>query len=375
MIGAVKTLPWKEFLALHAFEIVYLCVLAALPLILAVRAIAVVIVLVLALMGARSLLTRLTFKAIDVEEQGVVITGCDTGFGHALVKRLDHLGFTVIAGCLDDQGEGAESLRKWSDSGRIHVIKMDVTSDSDVKSAVEFVKKNCKQGLWGVVNNAALNYLGHAEFCTMEQFKKIAEVNQFGVIRVSKAFLPLLRESKGRLVNVTSAKGKICLPFNTAYGCTKYAVEAFSDMVRLEMKPFGVKVIVLEPGDFGGTTGMLNSKTLKWLKGEMNTMWDQASSELRSTYGRDYFDALFTGTAAAAKEAAKTMAPVIDAMEDALVNVHPQMRYLVDGSNKLIDKNNLLIRIRAFIPDKWLDYILERLYIRSLPHVPPQTSQ
>ena len=66
----------------------------------------------------------------------------------------------------------------------------------------------------------------------------------------------------GRVINVTSAKGKLCLPLNAVYGAAKYAVEAFSDVLRLEMKKFGVKVVIVEPGDFGGTTGMLSSKTV-----------------------------------------------------------------------------------------------------------------
>ena len=66
----------------------------------------------------------------------------------------------------------------------------------------------------------------------------------------------------GRVINVTSAKGQLCLPLNAVYGAAKYAIEAFSDVLRLEMKKFGVKVVIVEPGDFGGTTGMLSSKTV-----------------------------------------------------------------------------------------------------------------
>ena len=66
----------------------------------------------------------------------------------------------------------------------------------------------------------------------------------------------------GRVINVTSAKGRLCLPINAVYGAAKYAIEAFSDVLRLEMKKFGVKVVIVEPGDFGGTTGMLSPKTV-----------------------------------------------------------------------------------------------------------------
>lgn len=66
----------------------------------------------------------------------------------------------------------------------------------------------------------------------------------------------------GRVINVTSAKGRICLPSNSVYGATKYAIESFSDVLRLEMRKFGVEVVIIEPGDFGGTTGMLSAKTV-----------------------------------------------------------------------------------------------------------------
>ena len=78
---------------------------------------------------------------------------------------------------------------------------------------------------------------------------------------------------------------------------------------------------------------------LSWIEGQMKIMWENASEEVRSAYGREYFDAIYTGTKAAAKEASKTMAPCIDAMEDAVINVSPKIRYLVDGSIRTIDYN------------------------------------
>ena len=80
---------------------------------------------------------------------------------------------------------------------------------------------------------------------------------------------------------------------------------------------------------------------LSWLDAQLKEMWEKASDEVKSAYGQDYFDAIFTGTKAAAKEAAKSVSPVIDAMEDAVVNVTPSIRYLVDGSIRLVDYNNV----------------------------------
>ncbi|WAQ96288.1 BDH-like protein [Mya arenaria] len=255
-------MKFKQWIAWHLFELGYLAVLAVLPFIAAIKSVATVLISGLLLIAFIAVIRKITRKLVDVDGQTVVISGCDTGFGHALTKRLDALGFTVIAGCLDDGGEGASKLRKWSDSGRIHVVKLDVRSDESVQSLVKYTKKHSEKGVWAVVNNAAVNFLGDVELCTMDQYKSIAEVNQFGVIRMTKAFLPLIRECKGRVINVTSAKGRISLPSNAVYGATKYAIEAFSDVLRLEMRKFGVRVIIVEPGDFGGTTGMLSPKSV-----------------------------------------------------------------------------------------------------------------
>ncbi|XP_045212656.2 D-beta-hydroxybutyrate dehydrogenase, mitochondrial-like [Mercenaria mercenaria] len=366
MTAAMK---WKTYIAYHSFEFAYLVVLAILPFIAAIRIVATLLITFLVACGVISLVRKLTRRCVDVNGQTVIISGCDTGFGHALVKRLDYLGFTVIAGCLDDKSEGAEVLRKWSDSGRIHVVQLDVTCEESVEKLRTYVQKHSPEGVWALVNNAAVNFVGDVEFCTMDQFRHVAEVNQFGVIRLTKTFLPLIRKSKGRVINVTSAKGRICLPSNAVYGATKYAIESFSDCLRLEMRKFGVNVIIVEPGDFGGTTGMLSAKTLQWLRNEMDTMWDNAEEDVRSIYGKDYFESIYTGTVEAAKEAAKTTAAVIDCMEDAVTNVKPRIRYLVDGSCKLIDLNNWLIRIRSFIPDSWLDFLLDFKYNRNLPPV------
>lgn len=366
----ILDLSWKQIIAFHGFELVYLAVLGVLPFIVWQPFVLTCCILLFGSILVISLYKKITYKKIEVKGQGVVITGCDTGFGHGLAKRLDRLGFVVIAGCLDPNSEGANALRSWGSTGRLHVVPLDVTKDEQVNKAVEYVKEHCPEGLWALVNNAAVNFVGDVEFCTMDMYKMVAEVNQFGVIRMTKAFLPEIRKSKGRVINVTSAKGRLCLPINAVYGAAKYAIEAFSDVLRLEMKKFGVKVVIVEPGDFGGTTGMLSPKTLSWIEDQMKTMWDSASEEVKSAYGREYFDAVFTGTKAAAKEAAKSMAPVVDAMEDAVINVSPSIRYLVDGSIRMVDYNNFLIRIRSYIPDSWLDWLLDQKYNRPMPKIP-----
>ncbi|GFU20786.1 estradiol 17-beta-dehydrogenase 2, partial [Nephila pilipes] len=129
---------------------------------------------------------------------------CDSGFGHFLAKRLDSKGFHVFAACLFPSGEGATELKK-SCSQRLHVLHMDVTKEDSVKDAVEFVKQNLGSSeFWAVVNNAGIAKGFSFELSDMDDFKNTLDVNTFGPIRVIKAFLPLLKQSKGRVVNITS---------------------------------------------------------------------------------------------------------------------------------------------------------------------------
>jgi 3-hydroxybutyrate dehydrogenase len=107
--------------------------------------------------------------------RGVVITGCDTGFGHQLAKRLHGFEFTVFACCLNDSSDGALTLKKLgAETGRLHVIKMDVTNQKEVDAARDYVERNLPElGLWGVVNNAGFAYVGYIEWLPVENYEKV----------------------------------------------------------------------------------------------------------------------------------------------------------------------------------------------------------
>lgn len=359
----------KQFCGLQVFEIGYLLVLCFLPWVVAQPAVSTLLISVSLLYGCYYIYKKATLKKIDVKGKGVVVTGCDTGFGFSLAKRLDYLGFTVYAGCLSSDCEGAETLGS-STTGKMNVVQLDVTSDDSVNKALKFVTDHVNKNnleLWAVVNNAGLNFLGDVEFCPMDIYKRIADVNLYGVVRVTKAFLPLIRKAKGRIVNCTSVKGRLSLPTNTAYNITKYGVETFSDGLRLEMLKFGVKVIVVEPGNFGGATGMLNENSLKVMRKDFDTMWTEAGADVKETYGKDYLEGLYTAGVNSKDTTHKTLAPVIDAYEDAIVNMSPQYRYLVDGSNQLFDIYCMLARLNAILPVSCMDYLVDKVFSSGLP--------
>ena len=113
-------------------------------------------------------------------------------------------------------------------------------------------------------------------------------MNLFGAIRVTKAFLPLIRKSKGRIVNVSSILGRVAEPFIGAYCISKYGLEAFSDVLRLEMKHFGVKVSLIEPGNFLAATGVISGKD--GLIAMARRVWDQLDESTKKEYGKDNLD-------------------------------------------------------------------------------------
>ncbi|XP_033735857.1 D-beta-hydroxybutyrate dehydrogenase, mitochondrial-like [Pecten maximus] len=305
-------------------------------------------------------LTRNNFRQkLDIGRKGVVITGCDTGFGHLLAKRLDDRGYTVYAGVFSKESPGAKVLQARR-SGRLHVIKLDVTQDDDVKKALEYVNAT-GQGLWAIVNNAGIDFPGDVELATVDQYRKCAEVNLYGMIRVIKTFLPMIRKSKGgRIVNVSSVKGRYSWPGDSVYIVSKHGVETMSDSLRLEMKKFEVNVSVIEPGQYGEATSINGPEQMKRFKKEIDYMWEQASEDVRQTYGRPYFDAIYKGMETI-NDRRLSADPVINAIEDSLISVTPKARYVIGGSFSVVDELAVLAKVYNFLPEFISDWIIEKL--------------
>ncbi|KAL1472820.1 hypothetical protein MTO96_022725 [Rhipicephalus appendiculatus] len=177
--------------------------------------------------------------------KAVLITGCDTGFGHLLANYLARDGFLVFAGCLDANGEGAMTLKRQSN---IKVLQMDVTKDVEIEGAHRVIKEELgTRKLWAVVCNAAIMNSGLVEWLTMASITRIFDVNVFGVVRVVKRFLPMLKETQGRAVIVTSNLSHFTLPFTTPYAMTKHAVQSLVDGLRRECHGKGVDIVAVEP--------------------------------------------------------------------------------------------------------------------------------
>ncbi|GBO06168.1 D-beta-hydroxybutyrate dehydrogenase, mitochondrial [Araneus ventricosus] len=173
--------------------------------------------------------------------------GCDKGFGRMLARRLDSMGYKVFAGCLEPDGEEVKKLKD-TISSHLEIVPLDVTKTDSVQNALQIVESklgNCE--FWAVVNNAGVIERGELEWTPLEVYRKQFEVNTFGVVSVTQAFLPLLRKFKGRVVTVVSVGGRHTFSGFVPYCMTKHAITSFCDGLRLEMKKFGVQVVTVEP--------------------------------------------------------------------------------------------------------------------------------
>jgi NAD(P)-dependent dehydrogenase (short-subunit alcohol dehydrogenase family) len=176
----------------------------------------------------------------------VVITGASTGIGQACAIELDHRGFYVFAGVRT--AAAAEQLRARA-SARLTPVVLDVTVADTIASAAKTVAAAVGEaGIAGLVNNAGIAVPGPLELVPIDALRRQLEVNVIGQVAVTQAFLPLLRKARGRVVNISSINGGLAIPYMGPYSASKFALEAINDVLRLELRTFGVGVSAIEPG-------------------------------------------------------------------------------------------------------------------------------
>ncbi|XP_014929274.1 D-beta-hydroxybutyrate dehydrogenase, mitochondrial isoform X2 [Prionailurus viverrinus] len=263
-----------------------------------------------------------------VGSKAVLVTGCDSGFGFSLAKHLHSRGFLVFAGCLmkDKGNDGVKELDSLK-SDRLRTVQLNVCKSEEVDKVVEIVRSSLEdpeKGMWGLVNNAGISTFGEVEFTSMETYKEVAEVNLWGTVRMTKSFLPLIRRAKGRIVNISSMLGRMANPARSPYCITKFGVEAFSDCLRYEMYPLGVKVSVVEPGNFIAATSLYSPERIQAIA---NKMWEELPEVVRKDYGRKYFDEKIAKMETYCNSGSTDTSPVIKAVTHALTSATPYTRY------------------------------------------------
>jgi len=271
----------------------------------------------------------------------VLITGTSTGIGLSTARLLDREGWRVFAGLRRDAD--AEVLRSEC-SERVTPLLLDITRQSQIDQAVKQVSDTLGDApLAAIVNNAGISFGGPLEYCNLDETRSGFEVNVFGPLAVTRAFLPLLRRgSGGRIVNVSSAAGLAATPLLGGYSASKAATEALSDALRVELRKSGIFVCVVEPG-FIETP--MHGKALDQIDGVRATL----PPEGRATYS----DAIDRFRESLERLSANASPPekVASAILDALTAARPRPRTAVGMDAKFVAgvASRLPARLRDFL--------------------------
>jgi len=241
----------------------------------------------------------------------VLVTGASTGIGLAITQYLASKGMHVFAGARKQ--EALESLAK---NPNVTPVKLDVTNTEDIKRVKKVIEEKAA-GLFGLVNNAGIGNGGSLMDVSVEDLRAQFEVNLFGVHQITQAVFPLLLKAKGRIVMMSSDSGFFATPFFGPYCSSKFALEGYSDSLRREITPYGVKVIIIEPGRITTPIWDKGERYLNKYTGSLFAVEAQAIGEYAIRKGKT--------TGLAPIEVAKTVYQVLTA-------ISPKLRYIVAGN-------------------------------------------
>ena len=201
----------------------------------------------------------------------VLVSGASTGIGRAAAMRLAARGHRVFAGVRREVD--ADSLREEAERldghGLLEPIQLDVTVPEDIQAAVERIKSEGLE-LDGLVNNAGVVVASPLEVLPIDELRRQFEINLFSHAQMIQAFTPSLRVSRGRIINMSSIAGRIANPFMGAYCASKFALEAYSDALRMELAPWGIRVLLVEPGPIKTPIWEKSSAAAKEMQGSMD---------------------------------------------------------------------------------------------------------
>ena len=294
-----------------------------------------------------------------VHSKGIIlITGASTGIGRHAAEYLSrkYPAYLILAGVRKDTD--ADTISQLNIKN-LSPIKIDVSSHESVVAAVEFVKETSVQSklpLIAIVNNAGISRSSPAEYHDIGDAKRVFDTNFFGVLDLVQQTLPLLRESKGRIIMISSIAGLIGRPLSSIYTASKFALEGFSDSLRREVAAFDISVSIIEPA-FVRTPIFDKIASVSTHKIE-----DQISKSSNDP-AVIHYEQLITKSAAKKKAmVAKASEPIVtsEAIEDAAVNEYPKTRYAVANANGM--PAAVGVWLSWLTPDRLEDFIMAKLF-------------
>ncbi|WP_067834076.1 SDR family oxidoreductase [Nocardia lijiangensis] len=272
-------------------------------------------------------------KRSEPRSATVLVTGASTGIGRATALLLAHEGFTVYAGVRkvpDGQALGET----------VTPIQFDITDPDRIAEVAERLGR-----LDALVNNAGIGVTGPVEFVPLAEWRRQYEVNVFGQVAVTQAMLPMLRAAHGRLVTIGSVGSWITLPFGGPLCSSKHAIRSINDALRMELKPFGVRAVLIEPGS-------IHTEAVDKLEDEVEPRLASLGPEGRRLYGNDYRTMVSSGL----DEERSGSSPdvVARAVLHALTARRPRSRYPVGK------KSRLMGTLGRIVPQYTLDALRRR---------------
>ncbi len=271
----------------------------------------------------------------------VLVTGASSGIGKATAEHLAAGGMTVFAGVRRFSSERCAARE----------ILLDVTSPDSLAAAVrEIGALTAGAGLDALVNNAGIGTMGPVEFTAPDCFRRVFEVDVFGLVAVTQAFLPQLRKNRGTIVNIGSIGGMLTLPFGAALCAAKHAVEAVSDALRMELHGDGIRVALLQPAS-------INSGAAEKLVAEIDGTIAGLPPEGRERYGTLMQE--FSRKVLKEETGGSSPGVVARAVRDLLEDPAPPAR-------KVVGRRARLLRFLARnVPGAWREKVLRKMFLEQ----------
>lgn len=265
----------------------------------------------------------------------ILVTGASSGIGYDVAQTLAAQGHKVYAAA-----RRVELMEPLKASG-VQVLRMDVTDEASMKEGVEAILN--REGRIDVLfNNAGYGYFGAVENVTMAEARRQVEVNVFGLARLCQLVLPAMRQQgSGRIINTSSIAGRVTFYFGAWYNVSKYAVEALSDAMRMEVKPFGIDVVLIEPGPIKTDWGLIAARNLT--DSSVGTPYEQQARPWANAMRWAYESRFFSGPKVIAR-----------AVNHAVNSRRPHTRYCRGRGARLT------LILRALLPTRCWDALMRQ---------------